>query len=99
MNVLDTISIISLAQHNILSNKPALFDCAEADDISDARIRLLVSVCDTHTATNGNVEASKLAVIPNNGDKAEIIGENVNVIRRRYSDSNFELKIDKHSNY
>lgn len=92
VNILSTVSVISLGQHDAFSNKSALFNGAEADDISNTRVCLLVSMCDTHASTDGNVEASQLAVIPNDSDKAKIICEDVNIIRRRHGNSDFELK-------
>ncbi len=48
-------------------------------------------MCNTHASTNRDVETSQFTVIANNRDEAQIVGENVDVVGRRYGDSNFEL--------
>jgi hypothetical protein len=50
--------MVPLDQHHLLGHVLALLDGTEPDYIADARIRLLISMGDTHTAADGDVEAA-----------------------------------------
>lgn len=90
-DALCTVPIVSLHQHDLLSDELALFRCTESDHIADARVRLLIGMCDTHTTTDADVEAFQIAALVGNSDEADVIGEDVNVIIRRNGDCDFEL--------
>lgn len=88
---LRAISMVSLYQHDLLCNIFALLGCAETDQTSQARVSLLVSVCNTHATSNRNIEPFQFAIVADNSNKTEIVGEHINIVCRRYSNSNFEL--------
>ena len=46
----------------------------------------------THTTTGSNVEACELAVRANDRDETDVIGEDIDVIRRWYGNSDLELR-------
>lgn len=45
----------------------------------------------THTATSGDVKAGQGAVLLDDGDKADIIREDIDVVLWRNDDGNFKL--------
>lgn len=90
-NSLCTVSIVSLHQHDFLSDIFALLDSAETNFGPDARVRLFVSVSNTHTTTNGNIKALQLPIITNNRDESDIVRKDINIVDRRYGDCDFEL--------
>jgi hypothetical protein len=81
-----------LDKHYFLSDYGTLFWCHEAKNTTCAGIRLLVTVCDTHTTTCRDVEASQPATLIDNGDEANVICKDIDIISWRYCDSNFELR-------
>ena len=62
IHLLRAIPIIPLHQHDLLGDLTSLRYRAETDDGTGARIGLLVTMRDTHTSTNRDVESSKLAI-------------------------------------
>lgn len=48
-------------------------------------------MCHTHTTTDCDIETLQLAILSDNGNETKIVSENINVIGRWYSNSNFEL--------
>ena len=90
-HVLSAVAVVALHEHDLLGNGLALLGSAEADDRAQARVRLLVAMRDTHTATNRHVKALEFTVVTDDGDVAEIVGEDVDVVRRRDSDRDLEL--------
>ena len=86
------VAIIPLDDHNLLSHALSLFYSTKAQHVSKAGICLLVSVRHTHATASSDVEASKIAVLIYNGDKAEVVREEVDIVARWYSNSDFELK-------
>jgi hypothetical protein len=49
-------------------------------------------VRDTHTTTRSNIEASQLAMLVDDSDKANIVREYIDVVCWWDSNSNFELR-------
>ena len=90
-HVLSAVAVVALHEHDLLGNGLALLGRAEADDRAQARVGLLVAVRDSHTTADRDVETLKLAVVADNGDVAEVVGEDVDIVRRRHSDGDLEL--------
>lgn len=78
-------------QHNLLGYHFTLLNCAEAEDVTQSRVRLFVTMGHTHATTCGYIESSKLTLLVHNGDETEIIREEIYVVVWRYRDSDFEL--------
>jgi hypothetical protein len=91
-NSLSTVAIISLHKHNLLRDYGSLFWCHEAKNATRAGVRLLVAVCDAHATAYRDVKASKPATLIDNGNEANIIRKDIDIICWRYRDCNFELK-------
>ena len=53
---------------------------------------------DTHTATSGHVETDKFTLLVDDSDETDVVGEEINVIVWRDSNSNLELKRQKKQN-
>ena len=92
MHSLLTIAVVSLHNHDLLSDGDTLLDSAETEDAAQARVGLLVTVSYAHTATGRDVEASKVTVLVDDGDEADVVGEEIDIILRWDSDSNFILE-------
>lgn len=97
-DLLGTITVITLNQHDLLSNDLTLVDGAEPKNITQSRVSLLVSVSNTHTTTSSNVETSKFALLIDNSDKANIVREEIDVIMWRDGNCDFELESKPVSN-
>jgi len=69
----------------------ALFNCTETKETRSSGISLLISVSNTHSTTNRDVEPFQFAVIANNRDEADIICKNVYIICRWDGNSDLEL--------
>lgn len=91
VDILDTITVISLHEHYLFRNIFALIRCTKSKEAAKARVGLFVSVSDTHSTTNSNIEAFELAVSTDDGDETHIIGKDVNIVRWRNRYCNFEL--------
>jgi len=48
-------------------------------------------MCNTHAASNRNIEPFQFAVVAHNSNETEIIGKHVDIVCGRYRNSNFEL--------
>jgi hypothetical protein len=83
--------MVSLHQHNLLRDVLALLWSAEADDVGGSRVGLLVAVRDTHSTTDRNIEASETTIAVDNGNEADVVGKDIDVIGRRYRNRNLEL--------
>ena len=83
--------MVALHEHDLLGDGLALLGRAETDDRTETGVRLLVAVRDTHTTTDRDVETLELAVVADDGDVAEVVGEDVDVVGRRDSDGDLEL--------
>ena len=90
-HVLSAIPVVSLHKHDLLRNKSALFRRAETNNASNTRVSLLVSMRHTHATADADVEALQLAILADNGNETEIIGEHVDVVCGWYGNSDFEL--------
>lgn len=91
MHSLLTVAVVSLHDHDLLSDGDTLLDSAEPEDAAQARVGLLVTVRHAHTTTGRNIEASEVAVLVDDSDEADVVGEDVDIVRRRNSDRDFEL--------
>jgi len=85
--------MISLHKHDLLRNILALFEGTEANETSQARVRLLVSMCHTHSSSNGHVEALQRTVFTSDGNETNIIREDINIIGWWNSYCDFELEM------
>jgi hypothetical protein len=92
VDILNTITVISLYDHYLLRDVLALFWCTKANETAKTRVGLLVSVRNTHSTTNCNIEAFELPVLTKDGDETKVIGKDVYIVswRNRYCD--FELE-------
>ena len=90
-HALDTVPVVPLNEDNLLGNVLALLDSTETDNATSARVGFLVSMGHAHTTANGDVESFKLSVGTNNGNKSEVVRENVDVVGRRDGNGDFEL--------
>lgn len=94
-HLLNTVTMISLDEHDLLSDVLALLGCAETNKTSSTGVGLLVSMGHTHTTSNSDIEALKLAILAHNSDETQVVSEDINVVGGRNSNSNFELQ-DRH---
>ncbi len=92
MNLLGTVAVVSLYQHDLLGDFAALCYSAETDNCTSARVRLLITMSYTHTSTDGDVEASELALLISDCDETNVIGKDVDVVEWWDGNSNFELQ-------
>ena len=90
---LSTVAIVPLDKHDLLGDIDALLDSAEAEDGACPRVCLLVTVGDTHTSAGSDIEASELAVLVDDGDEADVVCEDINIVVWRNSYSDFELHV------
>jgi hypothetical protein len=91
-NLLDSVPIVPLYQHDLLSDMFTLLNRAEADKTCKSRISFLTSMSDAHTTTNGDIETLQFTILIDDSDKANIIGENINIIGRWNRNSDFILQ-------
>ena len=82
-------------QHDLLRNDLTLVNGTETKNVTQPRVSLLVSVGDTHTATSGHVETDEFTLVVNDSDETDIVGEEINIIVWRDSNSDLELKRQK----
>ena len=87
--------MITLDQHDLLCNDLTLVDGTETKNITQSWVSLLVSVGDTHTTTSGHIETDKFTLLVDDSDETDVVGEEINVIVWRDSNSNLELKRHK----
>ncbi len=90
MVAVDAVAIVALDGHGVLGDGEHLVGCHEADDIAEARISLRGVVAAAHTATDGDIEAGELPVL-DDGDEAEILRVDVDVVGRRHREADLEL--------
>jgi len=79
-DVLNTVPIVPLDQHNLLRYVFTLFDCAETEDICCSRIRLLAPMCYTHPTPSGDIKPGEFSFLIHDCDEANIIGEDVDIV-------------------
>lgn len=65
---------------------------AEPNDITKARVRLLIAVGYTHSTTNYDIKAFQFAIFVDDSNKAEVISKDVDIVVRGDGDCNFELR-------
>jgi hypothetical protein len=80
-----------LHEHYLFRDILTLFWCTKSNETPKARVRLLVSVRDTHATTNSNIEAFELAVSTDDGDETNVIGKDVNIVSGRNRHCDLEL--------
>ena len=87
---LGTVTVIALNAHDRIGarNQPALRD--EADDIGEARIGAGLIVGAAHPAADRDVESLD-AGISGDGDETQVLGVDVDVVRRRDDEADLEL--------
>jgi hypothetical protein len=90
-DLLNTISIVPLGQHDFLGHNWALLDGTEANNISCARVRFFVTVGHAHTTTDSDIEPSQLAILVDDSDEAQVVCEDINIVGGRHGNCNFEL--------
>mmetsp|Transcript_55592 Transcript_55592/g.149919 ORF Transcript_55592/g.149919 Transcript_55592/m.149919 type:complete len:458 (-) Transcript_55592:1068-2441(-) len=76
--------------HDGLADVLRVLRLAEADDIGQPRVRLLVVVGEAETATHRDVEAEQLVVLDDR-DEATAVREDVDVVARRDGDGDLVL--------
>ena len=85
-----TISEVTGHREDALADVLRISRLAEADNVREARMSLLVVVSESKATTNCHVEAKQLAVL-NDGDEACAVGEEVHVVAGRDGHRNLEL--------
>jgi hypothetical protein len=88
VDVLNTITVISLY---LLRDVLPLFWRTKANKTAKTRVGLLVSVCNTHSTTNRDVEAFELPVLIKDDDETKVIGKDVYIVGWPNRYCNFEL--------
>ncbi len=68
-----------------------LVGLAEAEQLGGARIGVGLAMGHAHAATGGDIPAGDIAGRIDDGDEAEIVGEHVDVVRRRHRDHDLEF--------
>ena len=92
-NALYTVAIVSLDQHDLLRHVFTLFHCAKTENIGCSGICLLVCMGYTHSTSSSDIESGESTSLIHNRDETNIVGEDVDVIRRGDGDCDFELKV------
>jgi hypothetical protein len=92
MNSLGSIPIVTLSEKNALCDLETVFNRTEAQNVASPRIRFFVGVSDAHSTSSRDIEADETPFAIRDGNESNIIGENVDVVIRRYGNGNFELK-------
>lgn len=88
-----SVTVISLHQHYLLSHFLAFLDSTETKYVSESRISLLVAVSDTHTASSSHIEPFEVAILVDNSNKSNVVGENIDIIGGRNGNGDFELMV------
>ena len=89
---LSTVTVVSLDQHHLLSYILALFWGTETNKTTNTGVCLLVSMCNTHSASDAHIKALQFTIVTHNGDEAKIVRKDVDVVGRWNGNSNFELQ-------
>jgi len=84
------VAVVTLHADNGLGHGHGLLGGAEAHDVGETGKGLFVAMGHAHAATDGDVVADDLVVF-DDGDKAEVVGEDVDVIARGNGDDGLEL--------
>jgi len=79
-NVLCSVTVISLDQHDLLRHVFTLLHCAETENVCSSGIRLLVCMGYTHSASSSDVESGESTVLIQDRNEANIIGKDVDVV-------------------
>jgi len=79
-NVLHTVTIIPLDQHDFLRHVFTLLHCAETEDVCRSGICLLVCMRYTHSTSSSDIESGESTFLIHNRNEADIIGKDVDVV-------------------
>ena len=90
MRTLDAIAEVALHRHHRVHRRDQLLDRNEADHVGETRIGLRRLIGAAHAAADRDVEALQLAA-RHDGDKAEILRIDVDVVARRNDEADLEL--------
>jgi hypothetical protein len=74
------VPIIPLHDQHMPRDVQRLLGCTESNYICRTRVCLLVRVCHTHSSTYGDVEPDERAFGRGDGNEAEIIGKDVDIV-------------------
>ena len=89
------IAEVALDHHHGLGHLEHLVGREEADDVREARKGLRLAVRGAEAAAHGEVEAEQLAFLEaflvEDGDEAQVLREDVDVVVRRHHDGGLEL--------
>ena len=86
------VAVVALDEHDLFGDVDDLVYGAETEDIGEARVGLDLVVRHAEAAADGDVEAEEfLAGLVGDGDEAEIVGVDVDVVARRDGDDGFEF--------
>jgi hypothetical protein len=91
-NALGTVTVVPLHKHNFLCDYLTLLWRHEAENATRPGVRLFASVCNTHATPSCDVEASQFTAFIDDGNIADIVGKDVDVIDRWHCNSNLELR-------
>ena len=86
------VAVVALDEHDFFGDVHDLVGGAEAEDVGEARVGLDLVVRHAEAAADGDVEAEEFfAGLIGDGDEAEIVGVDVDVIARRDGDDGFKF--------
>jgi S-adenosylmethionine/arginine decarboxylase-like enzyme len=91
VDLLGTVAIVSLRQHDLLRHKFALIQGTEANDISNTGISVFVSVRNAHSSPHTYIETDQISIVVFDSDKAKIIREDINIVSGWNSHSDLKL--------
>jgi hypothetical protein len=90
-DILCTIPIVSLREHDLFCYDRTLLNSAETNDVCKSRVCFFIAVRYPHTATDSNIEASQFSPVIDNGNEAQVICKDIDVISRWNRNRDFEL--------
>ena len=82
---------VALHGDHRLGDLHRIFGAAEAHDVGGARIGVGLAVGHAHAAADGHVPAGDVAGLVRDRDEAEVVREDVDVVRRRHRDHDLEF--------
>lgn len=88
---LDSVSVVTLHKKDCLCYLVTAIGRHETEHASGSRICLLIRVRYPHSTSSRDVESYEAARFVRYRNESHIVREDVDVIIRRYSDSNFKL--------
>ena len=91
MLALDPVAVVALHRQHRRGDVQHLVRGDEADHAAQPRPGLRIAVAGAHAAADGDVEAGQVAVLADDGDQAQIVGEHVHVVERWHRHGHLEL--------